>query len=46
LLNAAAALSAVMLLLLLLQAQHAEGNKLKYVLHYSLTSSPSSTAAA
>jgi hypothetical protein len=36
----------LLLLLLLLQAQHAEGNKLKYVLHYSLTSSPSSTAAA
>jgi hypothetical protein len=34
------------LLLLLLQAQHAAGNTLKYVLHYSLTSSPSSTAGA
>jgi hypothetical protein len=28
------------------KAQHAEGRKLQYLLHYSLTSSPSSTAAA
>ncbi|WIA19448.1 hypothetical protein OEZ85_004063 [Tetradesmus obliquus] len=28
------------------KAQHAEGHKLKYLLHYSLNSSPSSTAAA
>jgi hypothetical protein len=37
-----------LLLLLLPQAQHAEGRKLKYLLHYSLTSSTTSgsTAAA